>query len=61
MENALMSIRQTGEYLGYGGKTKGRSSIYEHLKFQRLVKVRIKGRTFITKASADALISQNIV
>lgn len=61
MERKLMSIRQTGEYLGYGGKTNGRSSIYEHLQKKRLVKVKIEGRTFITKESADALISENIV
>jgi|TARA_B100000378_G_scaffold233942_1_gene199768 hypothetical protein len=61
MESKLMSIRQTGEYLGYAGKTAGRSSIFGHLQNKRLVKVKIQGRTFITKESADALILKNIV
>ena len=61
MEYALMSISQAGHYLGYAGKTTGRSSIYEHFKNNRLTKVKLLGRTFVTKESADALIRENII
>jgi len=56
-----MSVREVGKYLGYSGKTAGRSSIFAHLKHKRLRKVKIRGRTFVTKDSADALILENIV
>ena len=56
-----MSIPEVGEYLGYSGKSRGRSSVYEHITNKRLVKVQILGRTFVTKDSADELILKNIV
>ncbi|NCP25188.1 MAG: hypothetical protein GW854_13740 [Erythrobacter sp.] len=61
MNSPLMSVREVGKYLGYSGKTAGRSSIFAHLKHKRLRKVKIRGRTFVTKDSADALILENIV
>lgn len=61
MEERLLSIPRVGKYLGYGGQTLGRTSVYEHIKCGRLVRVKLQGRTFVTKDSADELIRKNIV
>ncbi|WP_423141091.1 hypothetical protein ACOYW6_09545 [Parablastomonas sp. CN1-191] len=62
MESALLSIREAGQFLGYRGKTFGKSSVFKFLKQHRLSRVRIGGRSFVTRESLEALIAdgQNI-
>lgn len=61
MEEALLSIRDVGRYLGYTGKSSGKTTIYKHINERRLSKVVIGGRAFVTRQSAEDLIRCSIV
>ncbi len=59
MEPALLGIAAAGRYLGHDGKSSGKTSIHKYLKEGKLDKVRLAGRTFVTRESADRLIAQS--
>ena len=56
MNEPLLPIPDVGRYLGYTGKSSGKSSVYKHCNEGRLTKVKIGGRSFVTRESAERLI-----
>lgn len=56
MHSPLMNIREAGRHLGYTGKTFGKSSIYKQIGAGKLTKVRLGGRSFVTRDSVEKLI-----
>ena len=61
MIQALLPIQDAGRFLGYTGKTSGKTSVYQHCKEGRLSKVKIGGRSFVTRASAEDLIQRSTI
>lgn len=60
MDSPLLPIPDAGRFLGYTGKSSGKTSIYQHISSKRLTAVRIKGRTFVTRESAERLIQNSL-
>ena len=60
MDEPLMPMPNAGRYLGYTGKSSGKTSIYKHCAEGRLTKVRLGRRSFITRESAERLIRQSV-
>jgi hypothetical protein len=60
MSSPLLAIPEAGRFLGYTGKTAGKSSVYKHIAEHRLAAVRINRRTFVTRESAERLIEESM-
>lgn len=60
MYNALMGFAEAGPYLGFTGKSSGKTTLHKLCAAGRLTKVRLGGRSFITRESAESLIRQSI-
>ena len=56
MHEPLLPIPDVGRLLGYTGKSSGKTTIHKHCSEGRLTKVKIGGRSFVTRESAERLI-----
>ena len=56
MDSLLISLKEAGRMLGYTGKSSGKTTMHKHCNEGRLVKVKIGGRSFVTKASVGDLV-----
>ena len=61
MNEPLLPIPVAGRFLGYTGKSSGKTTIHKHCNEGRLTKVKIGGRSFVTRASAENLIQRSTV
>jgi len=61
MEKPLLPIPDAGRFLGYTGKSSGKTTVHKHCKEGRLTKVKIGGRSFVTRESAERLIQASTV
>lgn len=61
MNEPLLPIPDAGRFLGYTGKSSGKTTIHKHCNEGRLTKVKIGGRSFVTRASAENLIQRSTV
>jgi len=56
MIKPLMPLSDAGKFLGYTGKSSGKTTMYKLCKQGHLTKVKIGGRSFVLRESAERLI-----
>ena len=58
MEKYLLPFPEAGRMLGFTGKSSGKTSIHKLCQQCRLTKVKLGGRSFVTRESAERLVRE---